>query len=56
MPARRARIFLRIGSIEFLKINAARQDWRDGYHWVLSLGTAGKEIVLQLASLSVGSG
>src|SRR5438552_3930604 len=37
MPARRTPISLRIGRIEFLKINAAQQDWRDGYHWVLSL-------------------
>lgn len=37
MPARRDPIPVRVGSIEFLKINAARQDWRDGYHWVLSL-------------------
>lgn len=37
MSARRAPIPVRVGRIEFLKINAARQDWRDGYHWVLSL-------------------
>jgi inward rectifier potassium channel len=30
-------IRVRSGRSEFLKINAARQDWRDGYHWVLSL-------------------
>lgn len=34
---RRAPIPIRSGRIEFLKINAARPDWRDGYHWVLSL-------------------
>lgn len=28
---------VRSGRIEFLKINAARRDWRDSYHWVLSL-------------------
>lgn len=33
----RAPIPVRSGRIEFLKINAARRDWRDGYHWVLSL-------------------
>src|SRR3954470_9041108 len=30
-------IRVRSGRVEFLKINAARQDWRDSYHWVLSL-------------------
>ena len=30
-------ISVRAGRVEFLKINAARRDWRDGYHWVLSL-------------------
>lgn len=34
---RRQPISVRSGRTEFLKINAARQDWRDGYHWVLSL-------------------
>lgn len=39
MPRRRKSqpIRIRSGRSEFLKINAARQDWRDGYHWVLSL-------------------
>jgi inward rectifier potassium channel len=35
--SRRATIPIRVGRTEFLKINAARRDWRDGYHWVLSL-------------------
>jgi inward rectifier potassium channel len=30
-------ISVRSGRTEFLKINAARRDWRDSYHWVLSL-------------------
>ena len=25
------------GRVEFLKINAARREWRDSYHWILSL-------------------
>src|SRR6266850_8041385 len=33
----RAPISVRAGRTEFLKINAARRDWRDTYHWVLSL-------------------
>jgi len=37
MPRNRSAIPIRTGRTEFLKINAARQDWRDGYHWVLSL-------------------
>ena len=37
MPRGRAPIPVRSGSVEFLKINAARRDWRDSYHWVLSL-------------------
>ncbi len=37
------------GRTEFLKINAARRDWRDGYHWVLSLSWP------QSALLLVGS-
>jgi inward rectifier potassium channel len=32
-----APIPVRSGRIEFLKINAARRDWRDTYHWILSL-------------------
>src|SRR5207248_4557967 len=30
-------ISVRAGKVEFLKINAARRDWRDSYHWILSL-------------------
>ena len=37
MPRDRSAIPVRSGKTEFLKINAAQQDWRDGYHWVLSL-------------------
>jgi inward rectifier potassium channel len=37
MPRRRALIPIRSGRTEFLKINAAPRDWRDSYHWVLSL-------------------
>src|SRR4051812_17046034 len=37
MPRPRAPIPVRSGRTEFLKINAARRDWRDSYHWVLSL-------------------
>jgi inward rectifier potassium channel len=37
MRRERASIPVRSGSVEFLKINAARRDWRDSYHWVLSL-------------------
>src|SRR5882762_511968 len=37
MPKARAPIPVLAGRIEFLKINAAPRDWRDGYHWILSL-------------------
>ena len=37
MRRRGAPIPVRSGRTEFLKINAARSDWRDSYHWVLSL-------------------
>ena len=37
MNKKSAPISLQVGQIEFLKINAAPRDWRDGYHWVLSL-------------------
>lgn len=37
MARRHAPIPVRSGRTEFLKINAARGGWRDGYHWVLSL-------------------
>ncbi len=37
MRRRNAPIPIRSGRTEFLKINAARGGWRDGYHWVLSL-------------------
>lgn len=33
----RAPISTRAGKVEFLKINAAPREWRDSYHWVLSL-------------------
>ncbi len=28
---------IRAGRIQFLKINAAKREWRDTYHWILSL-------------------
>lgn len=37
MKKRSAPISVRAGRTEFLKINAARREWRDSYHWVLSL-------------------
>ena len=30
-------VSVRVGEIEFLKVNAQTQEWRDVYHWVLSL-------------------
>ena len=37
MKKRKGPISVQAGQVEFLKINAARRDWRDTYHWVLSL-------------------
>ncbi len=37
MKKNSAPIHVRAGRIEFLKINAARREWRDTYHWILSL-------------------
>ena len=37
MKRKAATISVRAGRTEFLKINAARRDWRDTYHWILSL-------------------
>ena len=31
---------MRVGQLEFLKVNAQKQEWRDLYHWVLALGWA----------------
>lgn len=28
---------MRVGQLEFLKVNAEKQEWRDVYHWILSL-------------------
>ncbi len=32
-----APIFIRAGKVEFLKINATGWEWRDTYHWIVSL-------------------
>ena len=42
-------ISVRFGKTEFLKINADLFDWRDSYHWVLSLSWP------QFAGLVLGS-
>lgn len=34
---KRNAVSIQAGQIEFLKINAARREWRDTYHWILSL-------------------
>jgi inward rectifier potassium channel len=30
-------VSVQVGQIEFLKVNTSAQEWRDAYHWVLSL-------------------
>jgi inward rectifier potassium channel len=37
MKRTKSAISIRSGQVEFLKINAARREWRDAYHWILSL-------------------
>jgi inward rectifier potassium channel len=33
-------VSVRVGEFEFLKVNVGRREWRDFYHWVLSLSWA----------------
>jgi inward rectifier potassium channel len=49
----RAPIPVRSGRTEFLKINAARRDWHDGYHWVLSLTWPQFALFLVLSYITV---
>ena len=37
MKKPRAPISMRVGQLEFLKVNTTRWDWRDTYHWLLTL-------------------
>ena len=37
MKTMRNPISVRAGQIEFLKVNAAKWEWRDAYHWILAL-------------------
>ncbi len=37
MKKRNDSVLVRAGSMEFVKINTGRREWRDGYHWILSL-------------------
>lgn len=37
MKSTRSPISVRAGQMEFLKVNDAARDWRDIYHWILSL-------------------
>ena len=30
-------VIVRAGQFEVIKINTGRPDWRDAYHWILSL-------------------
>ena len=51
-----APISVRSGNIEFLKINAIRWDWRDIYHWLLSLSWPLFALFLLAAYLTVNAG
>ena len=30
-------VVVHVGQFEFLKINTGKREWRDAYHWILSL-------------------
>ncbi len=54
MPWKKSPIHVRSGRrAEFLKINAARREWRDSYHWVLSLSWPRFAAVLLTAYLAL---
>ena len=55
MPKTPAPIPVRSGSVEFLKINAAPRDWRDSYHWVLSLNWPRFSLFLVVSYLVVNA-
>jgi inward rectifier potassium channel len=46
-------VSVRSGTVEFLKVNAAAWDWRDLYHWLLSLRWSRFALVLLGAYLGV---
>lgn len=47
------RVFVRAGSIEFVKINTGQREWRDAYHWVLSLTWPRFALVLLASYLAI---
>ncbi len=46
-------VTVRAGQIEFLKINMERREWRDTYHWVLSLSWPGFVLLILGAFLAI---
>ena len=37
-PKKKSRgVVVHVGQFEFLKINTGKREWRDAYHWILSL-------------------
>ena len=49
-------ILVRSGNVEFLKVNAIGWDWRDIYHWLLSLSWPRFSLFLLAAYLLVNAG
>lgn len=50
---RRPAVSVRSGNVEFLKINAARREWRDSYHWILSLSWPRFALLVLAAYLTI---
>jgi inward rectifier potassium channel len=46
-------VSVRVGQFEFLKLNAGRHEWRDTYHWVLSLSWARFAAFISCAYLAI---
>lgn len=46
-------VSMRVGQIEFLKVNAATQEWRDIYHWILSLSWPRFALLIASVYLSI---
>ncbi|MFN2476681.1 MAG: ion channel [Chthoniobacterales bacterium] len=53
MSWKKTPISIQAGQVEFLKINAAPREWRDSYHWILSLSWPRFAAVLLAAYLAL---
>src|ERR1051325_3391847 len=46
-------VVVHVGQFEFLKINTGKRDWRDAYHWILSLTWPQFAVLISGAYLSI---